>query len=209
MTATRARSAIGAAAGLALLLAGCASSTEPAAEETESSAPASETSTEASDDESQAGTTEDAADDASADEGTDVAVPAAMDFTAPTVSGGEIDAAALAGEPTVFWFWAPWCTVCRGEAPSVTQVAEDLDGEVTFVGVAGLGETDAMVEFVDSTGVTGFEHVVDADGSIWTGFGVVSQPSFVFVDADGEMETVVGAMGLESLESTSRDLVDG
>ncbi|MGI9644779.1 MAG: hypothetical protein ACR2O6_05650 [Ilumatobacteraceae bacterium] len=34
-------------------------------------------------------------------------VPAALQFSAPLVGGGEIDAATLAGKPTVFWFWAP------------------------------------------------------------------------------------------------------
>jgi hypothetical protein len=36
-----------------------------------------------------------------------VAVPAALQFTAPAVGGGEIDAADYAGTPTLFWFWAP------------------------------------------------------------------------------------------------------
>lgn len=34
-------------------------------------------------------------------------VPAALQFSAPLVGGGELDAATLAGAPTVFWFWAP------------------------------------------------------------------------------------------------------
>ncbi len=34
-------------------------------------------------------------------------VPAALQFTAPTVGGGELDAATLADKPTLFWFWAP------------------------------------------------------------------------------------------------------
>ncbi len=33
--------------------------------------------------------------------------PEALQFTAPAVGGGEIDAASFAGKPTVFWFWAP------------------------------------------------------------------------------------------------------
>jgi hypothetical protein len=37
----------------------------------------------------------------------DEAVPEILRFSAPSVGGGEIDAAALAGTPTVFWFWAP------------------------------------------------------------------------------------------------------
>jgi hypothetical protein len=36
-----------------------------------------------------------------------VVVPEALQFVAPAVGGGEIDAAALAGKPTIFWFWAP------------------------------------------------------------------------------------------------------
>jgi hypothetical protein len=36
-----------------------------------------------------------------------VAAPASLQFTAPLVGGGELDAATLAGKPTLFWFWAP------------------------------------------------------------------------------------------------------
>ena len=35
------------------------------------------------------------------------AAPAALQFSAPLVGGGELDATTLAGKPTVFWFWAP------------------------------------------------------------------------------------------------------
>ncbi len=33
--------------------------------------------------------------------------PPILQFNAPLVGGGEIDAATTAGSPTVFWFWAP------------------------------------------------------------------------------------------------------
>ena len=36
-----------------------------------------------------------------------VTAPASLQFTAPLVGGGDIDAATLAGKPTRFWFWAP------------------------------------------------------------------------------------------------------
>ena len=36
-----------------------------------------------------------------------VTAPASLQFTAPLVGGGDIDAATLAGKPTLFWFWAP------------------------------------------------------------------------------------------------------
>ncbi|NND76322.1 MAG: hypothetical protein HKN44_15090 [Ilumatobacter sp.] len=34
-------------------------------------------------------------------------VPSALQFSAPLVGGDALDAASLAGKPTVFWFWAP------------------------------------------------------------------------------------------------------
>ena len=39
--------------------------------------------------------------------GTEVAVPEALGFVAPLVNGGEIDLAGFAGQPVLFWFWAP------------------------------------------------------------------------------------------------------
>ena len=131
-----------------------------------------------------------------------------LDFTAATVSGGELDLATLAGEPVVLWFWAPWCTVCRGEAPDVSEVAGELD-DVTFIGVAGRGEVDAMQGFVSDTKVTGFEHLADEDGSIWSRFGVASQPSFAFVSPDGSVETVVGALGADALRDRASALLGG
>lgn len=37
-----------------------------------------------------------------------VVVPAALDLTAPLVTGGEIELGAFAGRPVLLWFWAPW-----------------------------------------------------------------------------------------------------
>ena len=37
-----------------------------------------------------------------------VAVPAALNFTAPLVGGGEIEMGQFAGRPVLLWFWAPW-----------------------------------------------------------------------------------------------------
>ena len=35
------------------------------------------------------------------------AVPALLQFSAPLVGGGSLDAATLANKPTAFWFWSP------------------------------------------------------------------------------------------------------
>ncbi len=139
----------------------------------------------------------------------DTAAPGPLSFKTETVDGGTFDGAALAGEPVVLWFWAPWCTICRAEAPEVAAIAADFEGEVTFVGVAGLGQTDAMRTFVKETGTDGMQHAIDADGSVWQSFGVVSQPAFAFVASDGSVETFAGSLPPDDLERAATGLADG
>lgn len=126
---------------------------------------------------------------------------AALDFSGTTLDGARLDAATLAGTPVVLWFWAPWCTICRAEAPDVAKVAAAYEGRVTMLGVPGRGEVDAMRAFVSETGTGAFTHVADTDGALWNRFGVVTQPAFVFVDRSGVAETVVGPLGADDLRA--------
>ncbi len=126
---------------------------------------------------------------------------------ATTLDGTAFDFASISGRPTVLWFWAPWCTICRVAGPEIAKVAAEVGGSVTFIGIPGLGEQPAMKQFVADAGVGGFEHVVDADGRIWNEFGVVSQPSFAFIDAAGAVEMVNGSLTADELETAARALV--
>lgn len=129
-------------------------------------------------------------------------IPAALDFRAMTVEETNFNGASLSGKPVAMWFWAPWCTICRAEAPDVAKVAQEFKDEVTLLGVPGLGKVDAMLAFVSDTGTGGFRHVVDADGSLWSKFGVVAQPAFVIVDSSGKAKTVSGSLDAEQLRET-------
>jgi thiol-disulfide isomerase/thioredoxin len=139
-----------------------------------------------------------------------VAVPAALDFDAPTVDGGTFQGASLLGQNSVLYFWAPWCTVCRAEAPSLPAVASDFEGQATFYGVAGLSpDVAAMQAFVSDTGTESLTHIADTGGEIYTGFGVSSQTTFAFVDDDGSIEIVRGPLDESELRERTQALVDG
>jgi thiol-disulfide isomerase/thioredoxin len=129
-------------------------------------------------------------------------------FTAAQIGGGEFDAASIQGKDTVLWFWAPWCTTCRSEAPDVLESAAEFDGSVQVIGVAGRGEVADMEDFIGDTGTGDLVHLVDGDGSIWSQFEVISQPAFAFIDDSGDVEVVSSALGREALTERMQALSD-
>ena len=129
-----------------------------------------------------------------------------LDFTGTTLDGTTLNVATLDGTPVALWFWAPWCTICRAEAPDVAQIAAEFEGRVRVLGVPGRGEVDAMRGFVSATGTDAMTHVADSDGTLWTRFGVVSQPSFVFVDRSGAAQSIAGSLDSEQLRAILDDL---
>lgn len=137
-------------------------------------------------------------------------VPDELDFSAPTVGGGTFDGASLAGQPAVVWFWAPWCPVCQREAPVVADLAERFDGQVTFVGVAGLsGDLASMESFIADGGVDGIAHIDDRDGDVYTRFGVTQQYDIGFVSADGSVDVVTGPLDEDELVARVEELAAG
>jgi hypothetical protein len=73
--------------------------------------------------------------------------------------------------------------------------------------MAGRDELPAINSFISNFGVDGFEHIVDTDGSLWSEFDVASQPAFAFINDDGTVEVVNGAMGLESITTKLDELI--
>jgi len=130
-----------------------------------------------------------------------------LDFSAATTEGRPFDGSTLAGKDVVLWFWAAWCTECRREAPSVSAVQAATGDQVSFVGIAGLGEVDEMRMFVDDYHVDAFPHLVDVDGALWERFGVTRQPAYAFVDDSGDVRVVRGELAKAGLADEVNALI--
>lgn len=133
--------------------------------------------------------------------------PEVLDFTAATVDGGTLEGSDLAGADVALWFLAPWCGVCNREAPDVAEVAAEMGDQVRIVGVAGRDLTGPMRDFVAEHGLEGLTHIDDGGGEIWGRFGVVGQPTWVFVDGEtGAVEGRLGLLGADELRAALTDL---
>ena len=96
--------------------------------------PESEPQSAAADDATSDGTgeeTEQSGGDASSELAT--ALASAFAGSTPLDDGAEFDGASLASGDSVVWFWAPWCTICRAEAPEVAEIAERYDADIELI----------------------------------------------------------------------------
>ena len=133
------------------------------------------------------------------------ATSAVLDFTSETVDGDAFDASTLAGTPTVFWFWAPWCPTCRAQISGVGELAENYGDEVNVVGVGSLDEQAAIEGFAAevSPDVT---LLADPDGAVWRQFGVTAQSTYLVLDETGT-EQASGYLDDAELAALVEDLV--
>lgn len=125
---------------------------------------------------------------------------AKLTFSAKTVDGKNFSSKALANKkPTVLWFWAPWCAICKNESAYITAAADQYKNKVNFVGVGALGSREELAEFVGITGTSNFTNLDDSSGKLWNRFGVIIQPTLLFIDAKGTITSKVGPSNEEFL----------
>lgn len=134
----------------------------------------------------------------------DVAVPDALQFQATTVAGEAFDGASVAGRPVVLWFWAPWCAVCKSQAPEVTELADEYGDDVAFIGVGSLSDAGEIESFAGD--VAGPTHLSDPDGELYQRFGITEQSSFVVLDAAGDEVLRTGYSDDDELAGTVAEL---
>lgn len=114
---------------------------------------------------------------------TEPPVPAVLEFTGRTVDGASFRGSSVAGKPVVLWFWAPWCAVCRSQAPEVESLVATYGDDLAVIGIGSLDSGNAIAGFADD--VRGPVHLSDPDGALWKRFRISQQSSFVVLDAAG------------------------
>ena len=108
-----------------------------------------------------------------------------LDFTATTLDRKTFNGIELKGKPAVFWFWAPWCSTCMAQRSTVSQLADQYDGQVSIVAVGGLDDEAAIRDLAKR--IPNVTHLVDDEGVVWKHFGVTAQSTYEIISADGEI----------------------
>lgn len=116
----------------------------------------------------------------------------APEFHVVTFSGETYTKAALDGRPTLFVFWAPWCKVCQRELPVLGEFYQTEKPVPLRVLSIGFADTRANVEaFVKARPtVFVFPTAYDEDNRMAQDYRITATPTFVLVDAQGQVVLV-------------------
>jgi thiol-disulfide isomerase/thioredoxin len=132
---------------------------------------------------------------------------AKLTFTATAVDGQAFNSKVLTGsKPSVLWFWAPWCAICQNESKDIVAAAAKYQGKVNFIGVGALGNKEEMAHFIETNGTSNFTNIDDSSGKVWKRFGVILQPTLIFIDKNGTMTTKIGPSDAEYLSAQLKKL---
>jgi thiol-disulfide isomerase/thioredoxin len=93
------------------------------------------------------------------------------------------DRAGRNGEPTLVYFWATWCPVCRLGQGGIDAIAHDHP--VISVAMQS-GDADDIQGFMAEQGIA-FPVLPDPDGSLASAWGVTGVPASFVIDETGRI----------------------
>lgn len=117
---------------------------------------------------------------------------AAPAFELVTFSGEFYSNDSLKGRPVLLVFWAPWCKVCQRDLPLLSEFYQREKPTQLRVVSIGFADTRTNVEqFVkERSGTFVFPSAYDEDRWVAQAFKVNATPTYVLVDAQGNIVLV-------------------
>jgi cytochrome c biogenesis protein CcmG/thiol:disulfide interchange protein DsbE len=103
------------------------------------------------------------------------------------MDGTQVSGADLWKErPLVLFFFASWCGECPTQQADITALAEDYGDTVTFLGIAGEDEPDAVAQYLDEHEVP-YAVAIDDELDSWLKYAVREPPQVVIISKGGRV----------------------
>lgn len=130
------------------------------------------------------------------------------DFILTDMEGETFQLSSTQGNVVMLHFFAPWCTVCQSEAPSINAIWEAYHTEgVVVVGVAVASNSRAELEAYISTFDVPYRVLID-DGRVSNAYQVRTVPKTYFLEKSGKIDRWFnGAISEEQMESVVQELL--
>lgn len=130
-------------------------------------------------------------------------------LTLPSLSGSQLDTAALAGRPILVNVWATWCGPCRREMPALAMLAHKMGPRLAVIAI-DQGEDARVVNAYVKQFDVGFPIYLDRDQRMGTMLHLVGLPSSFFIDRNGVVRDAVdGEMTYQIMSDKAQRLVAG
>jgi peroxiredoxin len=125
----------------------------------------------------------------------------APDFTLTTGDGSTLTKAALAGKPTLLFFFASWCPHCQAEVAPLTQIAA-AHPDVAVVAIGVHDHETAQDIYAFQTRFALPFPTWDGGGKAAQAYGIDAFPTMIAVNRGGDIVGAdIGEVPLASLEA--------
>ncbi len=110
------------------------------------------------------------------------------DFTLPGLDGQPVTLNRYLGKTAVLLvFWATWCPECRASVPSINAVHDGRAGRQILVLAIDYRESrERVASAVKARGIR-YPVLLDGDGSVAAGYGIVGVPTYILIDRKGSI----------------------
>lgn len=111
------------------------------------------------------------------------------------IDGHAVNLTEYKGKPVVYYFWAPWCTVCKMSMPNLQDFYRENKDEVHVVAVALSYESKEEVMSYMAENDFDFDYVL-GNVMVSQAFKIQGYPTYYIADKDGKL--VSKSMGYTS-----------
>ena len=121
-----------------------------------------------------------------------IAVP---NLAVQQIDGNSVNLADYKGKPVVYYFWAPWCSVCKMSMPNLQDFHLENKDKVHVVAVAlSYDSKDEVVAYMEENDFS-FDYVL-GNVMVSQAFKIQGYPTYYVADKDGML--VSKSMGYTS-----------